>query len=150
MHHLGRCSNLSYSNNRYQRENFPIDRDCILQEVGAKMNWFKLFFLNKRSVPELTTTILYNQDTFYKKFTQDLLKAKYEVIIESPFITSSRMLILLPIFQKLIQKKIKVHLVTKDPAEYNDEHFKHQATNEILSCADIGIRVSFIKNMKNS
>lgn len=110
------------------------------------MNLLKRFIINKRSVPELTTTILYNQDTFYKKFTQDLLKAKYEVIIESPFITSSRMMILLPIFQKLIQKKIKVHLVTKDPAEYVDEHFKHQATNEILGCAEIGIRVSFIKN----
>lgn len=107
------------------------------------MNWFKQIW-NKRPFPELADSILYDQGTFYKKFTQDLLRAEKEVIIESPFVTSSRMEILFPIFQKLLNKGVKIHIVTKDPAEYDDEYFKHQATNEILSCADIGVNIVFI------
>jgi len=40
------------------------------------MNWFKRLWVNKQSFPEIVDSILYDQNTFYKKFTQDLLKAK--------------------------------------------------------------------------
>lgn len=50
------------------------------------------------------------------------------------------------IFQKLIQRGVKIHILTKDPAEYKDEHFKHQSTNEILACADNGISVTHMEN----
>lgn len=106
------------------------------------MNFFK--WLKPDS--QIAKSILYDENTFYNKFIQDLLQAKKEVIIESPFITAKRMALFFPIFQKLIQRGVKIHILTKDPAEYEDEHFKYQAANEILACADVGITVTFIEN----
>ncbi len=110
------------------------------------MNWFNKSRVNTPSLPEMTDSILYDEKTFYKKFTQDLLKAKEEVIIESPFVASNRTEILVPVFQQLLKRGIKVYILTKDPIEYEDEYFRHQATNEILSCVDMGINVVLINN----
>lgn len=49
--------------------------------------------------------------------------------------------ILLPVFQRLLHKKIKIQIVTRDPSEHENELFRHQATNEILVCKDLGIDV---------
>lgn len=48
------------------------------------MNWFKKQNVKNYSYTELTTSILYNEATFYNRFIRDLLEAKEEVIIESP------------------------------------------------------------------
>lgn len=58
---------------------------------------------------------LHDESTFYKHFITDLLKAKQEVWIESPFITTERMNQLTPVFNKLIGRGIKVYVVTRDP-----------------------------------
>jgi len=40
--------------------------------------------------PDLVPSKLYDENTFYKQFINDLKAAKKEVIIESPFISSQR------------------------------------------------------------
>jgi len=45
-----------------------------------------------------------------------------------------------PIFKKLLNKRVKIFLITRDPIEH-DEHFRHQATNEILECKEMGINI---------
>lgn len=82
---------------------------------------------------------LYNENTFYNKFLKDLERSKNEVIIESPYITSTRMDLLLPVFQRLLNNKIKIHLITRDPSEHESEIYKYQSTNEILKCNELGI-----------
>ena len=84
---------------------------------------------------------LFNEKTFYKRFLKDLSCSKKEVVIESPYITSSRMETLYPVFQGLLHKNIKIHLITRDPADHGDEYFRHQSTNEILKCKKLGIDV---------
>jgi hypothetical protein len=60
---------------------------------------------------------LFDETTLYQNFTRDLKNIINEVIIESPFITSERMSLLYPIFEMLINIKVKVYIVTTDPDE---------------------------------
>lgn len=56
---------------------------------------------------------LFDEKTFYPSFINDLLECEEEVIIESPFISLARMDHLFPIFERLIEKDIKVYVITK-------------------------------------
>jgi phosphatidylserine/phosphatidylglycerophosphate/cardiolipin synthase-like enzyme len=99
-----------------------------------------IFFSKKHSAQHFSSQ-LFNEKGFYKKFLKDLETCRSEVAIESPYVTTSRMEILLPVFQRLLHKKIKIQIVTRDPSEHENELFRHQATNEILVCKDLGIDV---------
>lgn len=90
------------------------------------MNWFRK--PKNQSIPELTTSILYNEDTFYNKFVQDLLKAKEEVIIESPYITKNRLNKLKPTFEKLEKRGVKVFIITREPTEHDTIMAKQSET----------------------
>lgn len=92
---------------------------------------------------DLIDSKLFDEHTFYQAFIRDLKKCKKEVIIECPFITSARMEKLLLIFKELLRKEVKVHIITRDPAEH-DEFFRDQATNEILMCYEMGIKITLL------
>jgi len=53
--------------------------------------------------------------------------------------------LLYPKFENLLSRKVPVHLVTRDPIDYDDEQMKYQATNEILQCMEIGINLVLLK-----
>ncbi|OGK51757.1 hypothetical protein A3B02_02405 [Candidatus Roizmanbacteria bacterium RIFCSPLOWO2_01_FULL_42_14] len=93
---------------------------------------------------DLLTSKLFDEKTFYKAFIQDLDKCKKDVIIESPYITCSRMEIFKPVFKKLLSKKVKIFLITRDPMEH-DENIRHQATNEILESKEMGINITLFR-----
>ncbi len=73
---------------------------------------------------------LYDQDTFYRAFTRDLLHSRNEVVIESPFITEKRMRTLLPIFAKLRSRDVQVVINTRNPTEHDGDYY-YQALNAI-------------------
>lgn len=91
-------------------------------------------------------TSLFNQDTFYKKFTSDLLKAKEEVIIESPFITEKRMTILLPILAKMRRQNVKIVVNTRDPIEHNSNYYR-QALNSVARMQELGVEVLYTSGL---
>ena len=95
-------------------------------------------------IPDLTPSILYNEDTFYKQFLHDLSKAKKEVVIESPYITSKRMNVLFPVLDKLTRKGIKIYIITRNPKEHEGD-MALQAAREIRECEYIGIKVLFCR-----
>lgn len=84
---------------------------------------------------------LFDQTTFYSQLIQDLNSCKTEVIIESPFISASRMRYLYPTFEDMIARKIAVYIVTRDPSDYDTEFVRDQATNEILRCRELGVQL---------
>lgn len=85
------------------------------------MNWFRKPKMDLRSTDSQSTgSILADEKSFYHRLTQDLYKAKQEVIIESPFITVPRLITLKPIFEMLIKKGVEVFIVTKYPNEHNE------------------------------
>lgn len=87
---------------------------------------------------------LFTQRDFYNRFIQDLNECQREIIIESPYITSSKIGLFIPLFKKLLHKGIKIHIITRDPIDH-DEYFRDQATNEILECDELGINIVMLK-----
>ena len=63
-------------------------------------------------------TSLFDEKTFYKQFTKDLLNAKNEVIIESSFIASERINKLHTTIRKLVNRKIKMYVITRIPEKH--------------------------------
>ena len=83
---------------------------------------------------------LHDEKTFYKAFILDLKNCKKEVIIESPYITVSRMKILRPVFEKLVKREVRIYFITRDPKEH-DESMEIQSEEEIRYCEILGIQV---------
>jgi hypothetical protein len=83
---------------------------------------------------------LFNQDTFYKDFIKDINKAHKAVLIESPFITEKRLILFLPVFQKLIKRKIRVIVNTKPIEDHNPLLYK-QVLWAIGEMQNMGIEV---------
>jgi len=88
----------------------------------------------------MNNSSLYDEKTFYKQFKKDLLHSKNEVVIESPFITTTRMNKLAPIFKKLVSRGIKVYIVTRDPKEHQ-QSYANQSELEIRHFEQIGVQV---------
>ena len=64
---------------------------------------------------------LFDQTDFYRQFIHDLSSCKNEVIIESPFISASRIEYLYPVFKELVSKNVPIYVITRDPCESDNE-----------------------------
>lgn len=83
---------------------------------------------------------LFDETTFYAQFQEDLLRARHEVVIESPYITSERMASLYPIFKKLVKRGVEVYVITRDPREHF-ESIEVQSETEIQKFEQLGVQV---------
>lgn len=86
------------------------------------------------------TSALHDEKTFYRAFLRDLERCLKEVIIESPFITSSRMRTLWPVLRRLHDRGIKIYVITRDPKEHPDG-YEVQSECEIEALEAVGIQV---------
>jgi len=86
------------------------------------------------------SSALHDEKSFYKVFLRDLDQATEEIIIESPFITSSRMKILWPSLRRAYSKGIKVYIITRDPNDHSDG-YEIQSESEIEALEALGIQV---------
>lgn len=105
-----------------------------------------MFFWQKSDIKsnELINSRLFDQKTFYNRFIKDLSNCQEEAIIESPFITSSRMSQLMPVFKSLLDRKVNIIIITRDPIDH-DEYIRDQSTNEILYCNEIGVKIVLLR-----
>ena len=99
---------------------------------------FNLF--RQSSQKEFISSNLFDETTFYKCFINDLKRCEKEVIIESPYITNYRAQQLRPIFQDLVDRGVKVYIITRDPREH-DENLQVQADGEIAEFEIMGVQV---------
>ena len=83
---------------------------------------------------------LFDEKTFYQTFLDDLRHCRKEVIIESPFITSARMKTFDRVFQNLLEKDVKIYIITRDPSEH-DSGYEVQSEDAVRWCEEIGIQV---------
>lgn len=93
-----------------------------------------------RTNNSLSSSDIFDETTFYQTFTKDLSKCKSEVIIESPYITAKRMKTFDRIFQKLLDRGVKVYIITRDPKEH-EESMEIQSEDAIRWCEAVGIQV---------
>ncbi len=104
------------------------------------MRWFKKSVINTHPDPIWTGSILTDEKSFYHRFTQDLLEAKQEVIIDSPYVTISRLKGLKPTFELLIKRGVKVFVLTKPPEEH-DKFMSEQSEAGIQYFEVLGVQV---------
>lgn len=86
---------------------------------------------------------LFDNDTFYAAFIRDLRECHDEVIIESPFITLRRLRVLLPIFDRLISRGVRVIVNTRDPLEEGNAFWSREAQIAIKQLQKIGVTILY-------
>ena len=86
---------------------------------------------------------LYNEKTFYPALIKDMKRCQSELIIESPFITNRRLQQLLPIFQKLKDRRVRVVVNTRNPSEQDDEYRREDNLSAMAGLQMIGVQVLF-------
>lgn len=82
----------------------------------------------------------YDETTFYSAFLSDLEACREEVFIESPFITQRRAQQLIPVFNSLLSKGVKIYIMTRDPKKH-DENMEYQSEDAISSFERMGVQV---------
>ena len=87
----------------------------------------------------LFSSELFDEGTFYKAFLKDITNCTREIIIESPFITTERMNGFRSVFKKILDKGIKIYVITRDPREHN-ETMEYQSEEEIINFEIMGIQ----------
>lgn len=88
------------------------------------------------------STALYDQNTFYAALDRDLSRCQSELVIESPFITASRMNVLLPIFEKMRRRNVRIIINTRNPLEHDGDYIR-QAQESIILLQNIGVKVLY-------
>jgi phosphatidylserine/phosphatidylglycerophosphate/cardiolipin synthase-like enzyme len=83
---------------------------------------------------------LFDEKTFYNAFIRDLEGCRNEVIIESPYITSKRADMLIPVFESLLAKGVKIYVMTRDPKEH-EENMEYQSEEAISQFERMGVQV---------
>jgi phosphatidylserine/phosphatidylglycerophosphate/cardiolipin synthase-like enzyme len=83
---------------------------------------------------------LFDEKTFYSAFIRDLEGCRNEVIIESPYITSKRADMLIPVFESLLAKGVKIYVMTRDPKEH-EESMEYQSEEAISQFERMGVQV---------
>lgn len=101
---------------------------------------FNLFFHPQSHQNELVSSKLFNEHTFYQAFLNDLKIREKEIIIESPYITNTRAQLFRPIFQDLLDKRVKIYIITRNPQEH-EEWLAVQAEGEISEYEIMGVQV---------
>jgi phosphatidylserine/phosphatidylglycerophosphate/cardiolipin synthase-like enzyme len=96
----------------------------------------------------LLDSALHTESTFYYSFQRDLKHAKQEIIIESPFFACKRTQSLLPIFNKLARKGVKVRINTRNP-RHHERELQIQAWQCIKWLRSVGVKVKFYDDMRH-
>lgn len=83
---------------------------------------------------------LYDEKTFYQAFLKDLEACRNELYIESPYITVKRAKMLIPAFNTLLLKDVKIYVMTRDPREHEID-MEYQSEETISQFESMGIQV---------
>jgi phosphatidylserine/phosphatidylglycerophosphate/cardiolipin synthase-like enzyme len=103
---------------------------------------FKRLFSNSLDTTALCNSRLFDNETFYEAFKRDLVYANQSTYIESPFITTKRMDMLLPILTSARHKGVRVTVNTRPPSEHDGKYID-QAYKAVQDMQSIGIIVLY-------
>lgn len=85
---------------------------------------------------------IFDECSFFKAFIKDVRGAKSQIIVESPFITTKRMEIVLPEIQRAIKRGVTVIVNTRNPEEHELE-YQMQALDAIFELQEMGVTVLY-------
>ncbi|MBU1256217.1 hypothetical protein KKA49_00840, partial [Patescibacteria group bacterium] len=102
--------------------------------------WLEKFYNLKKIPSEMKTGIFADQNNFYSKFVKDLLMAKSEVIIDSPFITKRRADHFFQVFHHLLNKGVNIFIMTRLPKD-QQSLMEYEANTVLKEFEKMGIVV---------
>lgn len=98
--------------------------------------------IKAEKISESQAIDLYNENTFYKALTADMLSAKKEVIIHSPFVSKFRTDFLKPTIEKLIDRNIDIFIFTRPIEEY-DSAMQPQIECALKRLEELGVCIFY-------
>jgi len=98
--------------------------------------------IKAEKISESQAIDLYNENTFYKALTADMLAAKKEVIIYSPFVSKFRTDFLKPTIEKLIDRNIDIFIFTRPIEEY-DSSIQPQIACALKRLEELGVCIFY-------
>lgn len=98
--------------------------------------------IKAEKISESQAIDLYNENTFYKALTADMLAAKKEVIIFSPFVSKFRTDFLKPTIEKLIDRNIDIFIFTRPIEEY-DSTMQPQIRCALKRLEELGVCIFY-------
>jgi phosphatidylserine/phosphatidylglycerophosphate/cardiolipin synthase-like enzyme len=101
-----------------------------------------LFSNLRKPRSELSTSALFDHNTFYPAFQRTLRGCQQELIIESPFITMKRIGLLAPELRRLQLRGVKIIINTR-PLEEHDDYLRGQAEDAIELLLDMDAKIFF-------
>ncbi len=96
--------------------------------------------IDAKKLHELQKLDLYNERTFYRVFVQDMLKAKKEIIIYSPFVSKFRSEFFRKSLTELRRRNICVFIFTR-PLEEHDYLMRTEISCAIKDYEELGVCV---------
>ena len=91
---------------------------------------------------DMVSTDLFNERTFYKALVNDMLAAKKEVIIFSPFVSKFRTDFLKPTIEKLLKRNISVFFFTR-PIEEHEPMLQPQIQCALKRYEELGVSIHY-------
>ena len=92
---------------------------------------------------ELQKLDLFNEKTFYKAFVEDMLNAKKEIIIFSPFVTKFRSEFFSDTLKKLRKRNICIFIFTR-PLEDHDYLMRTEIKCALRDYEELGVCITYL------
>lgn len=92
---------------------------------------------------DLLRSSLHTEATFYQSFVADLKQCKRSVLIESPYLTTKRVAILLPVLSKLVKRGVVVTVSIRHPCEH-DAVLRAQAYAAMAVLHSVGVDLRLV------
>ncbi|WP_245619930.1 phospholipase D-like domain-containing protein [Desulfobacter vibrioformis] len=96
--------------------------------------------------PDAPTNIIFNKDDFFAVYLRDIAVASKHLLIISPFVTKKRMLQMMDHFNDLLQKQVKITVITR-PANDYDENRKAMLSNLFSTVETAGVQMVYKSNI---
>lgn len=150
-------ANYKYIENKFNKNSFLFDILCHINTKGKNIPstkiiadlrdekfdyWLEKINLLKDRPDNIGSN--YDENDFWPAFYNDLAKANSELIIFSPYLTSKRLGNLHLIFSQLIEKGLRISVITLPP---NDNGQLIDAKEVILKLKEMNITVKFRDRM---
>jgi superfamily II DNA or RNA helicase len=98
------------------------------------------------TLPNAPTHIIFNKDNFFSVYLQDIAAASKHLLIVSPFVTKKRMLQMMNSFGEILNKKVRITIITRPADEYKED--KRAVLENLFSTVmTAGVRLVFRSNI---
>ena len=100
--------------------------------------------INSEKLQERQNNNLFDEKNFYRSFINDMLSAKKEVIIYSPFVSKFRTDFFKSTIEKLRHRNIEIFIFTRPTSEY-DSLFQPQIECALKRYEDQGVNIFYLE-----